>query len=114
MFSWKNKSIDLENVDKRKLFNNAGAYGLLTLAVGAMAFFGMCQPSQNNYVGPKGAAATVAGHKISSTEFRRSYIQVSGRYRQQFKDNYNHLKINYSVFYLLLMLIYYTQANIYY
>ncbi len=89
MFSWKNKSIDLENVDKRKLFNNAGAYGLLTLAVGAMAFFGMCQPSQNNYVGPKGAAATVAGHKISSTEFRRSYIQVSSRYRQQFKDNYN-------------------------
>ena len=60
MFSWKNKSIDLENVDKRKLFNNAGAYGLLTLAVGAMAFFGMCQPSQNNYVGPKGAAATSA------------------------------------------------------
>ena len=89
MFSWKNKSIDLENVDKKKLFNNAGAYGLLTLAVGAMAFFGMCQPSQNNYVGPKGTAATVAGNNITSTEFRRSYIQVSGRYRQQFKDNYN-------------------------
>ena len=89
MFSWKNKSIDLEHVDKKKLFNNAGAYGLLTLAVGAMAFFGMCQPNQNNYVGPKGVAATVAGQKITSTEFRRAYIDLSNRYRQQFKDNYN-------------------------
>ena len=67
-----------------------GAYGLLTLAVGAMAFFGMCQPNQNNYVGPKGVAATVAGQKITSTEFRRAYIDLSNRYRQQFKDNYNH------------------------
>ena len=89
MFSWKNKSIDLKNVDKRKLFNNAGAYGLLTLAVGAMAFFGMCQPGQNNYIGPKGIAASVAGEKISSTAFRRQYIQASERYRQQFKENYN-------------------------
>ena len=76
MFRWKNKSIDLENVDKRNLFNNAGEYGLLTLAVGAMAFFGMCQPSQNTSR-PKRICRNSTGHKNFFAEFRRSYIQVS-------------------------------------
>ncbi|MDA9951093.1 peptidylprolyl isomerase [Oligoflexaceae bacterium] len=70
MFSWKNK--DLSDFDKMKALRNTGSYAVLLLALGAMTFFGVCDP-QSGSVRLSGAAATVAGQKVDGMEFRRYY-----------------------------------------
>ncbi len=70
MFRWKNKSLD--NVDRTKLLRSSGSYAVLIVSLGAMTFFGVCSPNQEQ-MGPSGAAAKVAGERVSGWEFRRMF-----------------------------------------
>ena len=58
MFRMKNKG--LSGMDKVKLQRNFLTYSVLIVALGAMTFFGVCDPG-SSVMGPKGSAATVAG-----------------------------------------------------
>lgn len=90
MFSWKGKN--LGELDANKVKRNIPAYVILTLAVGAMTFFGVCSPSGNQMLGPTGSVATVDGEKISPIEFRRAHINQTQRAQQQYKDAFDPVK----------------------
>ena len=94
MFRWKDKKLD--KIEGKKIVKNSGTYAVLALAVGAMTFFGVCSPTGNQALGPSGAAATVAGEKISGLEFRRVYQQTYSNYQRQFKDGFDPASIELS------------------
>lgn len=63
---------NLSDFDRMKALRNTGSYAVLLLALGAMTFFGVCNPN-NGGVSLSGAAASVAGERIEGMEFRRYY-----------------------------------------
>lgn len=90
MYSWKNKKID--NLNRKKVVTNAGAYTILGLSVLAMTFFGVCTPD-GGYQGPKGSAAKVGDEVISANEFRRAYQNTRSRLQQQYGENFDPAKL---------------------
>ncbi|SMF32124.1 peptidylprolyl isomerase [Pseudobacteriovorax antillogorgiicola] len=111
MFSWKGK--DISDLDSGKLKRNIPAYVILALAVGAMTFFGVCEPSGNRLIGPSGVAASVDGMDVSALEFRRAHINRTQQAQQQFKDNFDPVKLGISqavVNGLVDQLVYYKEA----
>ncbi len=87
MYRWKNKKLDTKV--KSKAFQHWSAYAMLSMSLLAMAFFGVCDPSMNTAVMPRGSAGRVAGEVISDLEFRRAYQSMYERYRAQLKDNFD-------------------------
>ena len=87
MRSWKDKK--LVDLDMKKLWKNGATYLVLFLAVGAMTFFGVCDPSGNQSVLPGGEAASVDGHEVTSGDFRRAYRNIYSRYQTQLKDRFD-------------------------
>jgi peptidyl-prolyl cis-trans isomerase D len=88
MLRWKDKKLD--DLDLKKVEKNWATYFVLLLALGAMAFFGVCDPSANNIAtNLTGAAAKVDGTDISSTEFRRAYQNAHSEYQKRYKDNFD-------------------------
>jgi peptidyl-prolyl cis-trans isomerase D len=89
MFSAKNKTIHTGEINKLRQY--WGTYAVLGVSLAAMTFFGVCNPSARDSAGPSisGAAAEVAGEKISQAEFRRAYRQQVERLRDQYQDQYN-------------------------
>jgi peptidyl-prolyl cis-trans isomerase D len=71
----------LEGLDKDKLKSNSGTYSAIMIAMIAMMFFGVCDPT-GTITGPRGTAASVAGEEISGQDFRRFY-NYEFRNRQQ-------------------------------
>lgn len=72
MFRWtKTKDLSAE-----KVYKNVPTYVVLTLALGAMTFFGVCDPGGPQSPLPGGNAATVGNYEVSSTTFRRYYRQI--------------------------------------
>jgi peptidyl-prolyl cis-trans isomerase D len=88
MFRWKNKQLD--GLDKQKLLKNTGTYAVLLTTLFAMAFFGVCDPSQSGGpTGPRGAAATVDGSEVTYNQFLRAYRSKIENYKQQYGENFN-------------------------
>lgn len=58
--------------EKMKALRNIGSYAVLGLALGAMTFFGVCDPQQGGAI-LSGSAAKVANESVSPMEFRRVY-----------------------------------------
>jgi peptidyl-prolyl cis-trans isomerase D len=87
MLRWKDKQ--LNHVDSQKILRNSGTYTILLLTLLAMTFFGVCSPDQGGGVLPSGAAAKVAGEKISPNEFLRSYNNTRQRMQSQYGEAFN-------------------------
>ena len=66
----------------------ASTYFVLFLALGAMTFFGVCNPATMQS-GPTGIAATVEDQKVTNTEFRRQYIQYSDNLKRTYGEKYD-------------------------
>ena len=91
MLRWKGKSLD--HVSTKTIKKNWGAYGLLTVALFAMAFFGVCDPSSSR-LGPgntnfSGDAAKIGNEAVTESEFRRTYSELYSQYARQFQDGFN-------------------------
>lgn len=86
MQSWKDKNIS--DLDKEKLKKNMPTYVILLLALGAMTFFGVCDPTSASR-GPRGSAAAVEGEVISRNEFERAYRGRYDQYQRQFGDQFD-------------------------
>jgi peptidyl-prolyl cis-trans isomerase D len=86
MFRMKNKG--LSGMDKVKLQRNFLTYSVLIVALGAMTFFGVCDPG-SSVMGPKGSAATVAGEVITRNEFDRAYRAAYDRYSRMYADSFD-------------------------
>ncbi len=96
MGKWKWKNTQLDQFDAGKIWKNFAAYSVLALAVGAMTFFGVCDPSTNTSRLPGGDAGSVDGLDISGMAFRRAYQQAYERYQSQFKDQFDPKTMNLS------------------
>lgn len=68
--------------------SNLSTYIILFLALGAMAFFGMCTPQGPNS-GLTGLAGSVGDEEISNQEFVRAYERYAQQMKQQYGENYN-------------------------
>jgi peptidyl-prolyl cis-trans isomerase D len=86
MFRMKNKSIS--TMDKTKLLRNSGTYVVLAMALGAMTFFGVCDPG-GGLMGPQGPAATIGDETISRSEFNRAYRLQYERFQRQYQDQFD-------------------------
>lgn len=87
MRRWKDKTLD--SLDAKKLWKNGLTYLVLFLAVGAMTFFGVCDPSGSRRLLPSGDAANVANFDITSSDFKRAYRNAYSRYQTQLKDRFD-------------------------
>ena len=96
MAKWKWKNTQIDQFDAGKIWKNFAAYFVLALAVGAMTFFGVCDPVTNTNRLPAGDAATIDGLEVTSGDFRRAYQQAYNRYQQQFKDQFDPKTLNLS------------------
>ena len=78
-------------VDGGKLSKNFWTYSVLLAALGAMTFFGVCDPSGKKFGrgGSSGAAATVAGDSISRNEFQRAYGRIYQQYQRMYQDAFD-------------------------
>lgn len=94
MFSWKGK--DLGELDANKVKRNVPAYAILALAVGAMTFFGVCEPTGNRMLGPTGIAAKVDDTDVTALEFRRAHINRTQQAQQQYRDNFDPVQLGIS------------------
>lgn len=91
MLRWKDKSLE-GGVDSAKLSKNSLTYGVLLLALGAMTFFGVCDPTGQRGGGSTsitGQAGEVGGEVISRAEFNRAYRSAYDRYQKQFGEQFN-------------------------
>lgn len=86
MLRWKDKK--LSGLDHERLLRNSGTYVVLGLALVAMTFFGVCSPRENGVL-PSGAAAKVAGEKITPMEFNRAYRNTYQRMQSQFAEGFD-------------------------
>jgi peptidyl-prolyl cis-trans isomerase D len=86
---WRLKDKTLHGIEADKLKRNAGIYTILITALVAMTFFGVCDPRSAQRLGPKGAAATVAGDAISRFEFQRAYRNAYERYQRMYADAFD-------------------------
>ncbi len=91
MLRWKDKKIDA--LDGGKLAKHWVTYGILLLAMGAMTFFGVCDPMHGGMnsggMNLSGNAAKVKDQEISALEFRRAYQEVYTRYQRQFSEGFD-------------------------
>jgi peptidyl-prolyl cis-trans isomerase D len=89
MFRTKNTTID--KVDTAKLAKNSGTYIVLLLALGAMTFFGVCDPQSRRGGGMRfGSQAAIVGDQvISNDEFRRAYRNAYDQYQKQLSDKFD-------------------------
>lgn len=85
-FRMKNKT--LSGFDRVKMQRNFLTYSVLIVALGAMTFFGVCDPS-GSMMGPRGSAATVAGEVITRSEFDRAYRNAYERYSRMYSDGFD-------------------------
>lgn len=85
MIKWKKSS----EIDGTSVAKSWMTYGVLGTVIVTMAFFGVCTPNQGGFVMPSGTAASVAGEKISSLEFRRAYSNLSNQLQEQYRDKYD-------------------------
>jgi peptidyl-prolyl cis-trans isomerase D len=85
MLKWK-RTTDL---DAKSITKSWPSYFVLILAMGAMTFFGVCDPKDGGFMPPSGAAASVDGIKISSLDFRRLHSNMTNQYQQQFRDQFD-------------------------
>src|SRR5436305_1785371 len=92
MLRWKDKSLE-GGLDKEKLQKNTLTYGVLLAALGAMTFFGVCDPTRGRLRGSgggiSGSAGEVGGEIISRAEFNRAYRMQYDRYQKQFGEQFN-------------------------
>lgn len=63
-------------------------YVILALALGAMTFFGMCNPQGPNS-GLPGIAGSVGNEEITQQEFVRAYERQSEQLRRQYGEDFN-------------------------
>jgi peptidyl-prolyl cis-trans isomerase D len=87
MFKWKGKELD--HVTAQKITKNWTTYFILAMAVGAMTFFGVCDPTSSMLSGPTGVAAYVDNQKVSNMEFRRAYQAAYDQYQRQYKEAFD-------------------------
>ena len=89
MLRWKDKKLD--HLDSKKIKNNLSTYIVLGLALGAMTFFGVCNPSSRQFGGFSltGAAAKVDRHDIQGVDFRRAYQNANAEYQKRYKDGFD-------------------------
>ncbi len=92
MFRMKNKTLSALEADKIK--RNFWTYAILISALGAMVFFGVCDPSNRRYGGKGGSsaaghAATVGGEVISRSEFNRAYQRQYQQYQRMYQDAFD-------------------------
>lgn len=85
MLKWRRTT----ELDAKSMAKSWQSYTVLILAMGAMLFFGVCQPKGSHLVLPSGTAASVDGTSISSVEFRRAHNNMSQQYQQQFRDQFD-------------------------
>src|SRR5687767_9666505 len=84
MITWKGDRLD--NLKRSHLLRNVGSYTLLTLALGAVVFFGVCDPNSGQIQGPSGTAAVVGDEVVTASEFRRFYSSTLERFRSSQQD----------------------------
>ena len=89
MFRMKNKA--LSGLDGDKLSKNFLTYAVLLAALGAMTFFGVCDPTGRKFGrgGGGGPAASVGSENISRLEFQRSYQRVYSQYQRMYQDAFD-------------------------
>ena len=89
MLRWKDKKLD--KIDAKTIKNNLSTYIVLGLALGAMTFFGVCNPSSRQFGGFSltGAAAKVDHHEIQAVDFRRAYQKTYSEYQKRYKDSFD-------------------------
>lgn len=85
---WRMKDKTLSSVDASKIKKNYPTYIVLILALGAMTFFGVCDPT-GQQTGPSGSAASVDGDVITRAEFSRAYRTMYERYQRQFSEAFD-------------------------
>ena len=87
---WRMKDKSLSGLDVAKIQKNTVTYAVLLVALGAMTFFGVCDPSgQGGGSGIRGSAASVNGEVITRSEFNRAYRAAYDRYQRQFSESFD-------------------------
>ena len=79
-------------VDGDKMSKNFWTYAVLLSALGAMTFFGVCDPTGKKFGrggSSSGAAATVSGDSISRNEFQRAYGRIYQQYQRMYQDAFD-------------------------
>jgi|LauGreDrversion4_2_1035121.scaffolds.fasta_scaffold02529_13 peptidyl-prolyl cis-trans isomerase D len=89
MFRMKDKA--LGGLDGDKLNKNFWTYAVLLSALGAMTFFGVCDPTGAKFGrgGGGSVAAKVGGEKISRVEFQRAYQRAYSQYQRIYQDAFD-------------------------
>ena len=90
MFRMKDKT--LHGIEKDKLARNFATYAILLSALGAMTFFGVCDPTGRKWGrggGGMGQAAHVGGETIGRDEFNRTYQRAYSQYQRMYQDAFD-------------------------
>lgn len=87
---WRSTGKTLDGLDPQKIKKNAGVYSVLLVALGAMTFFGVCNPStmQVSQI-VSGNPAKVGREEISRNEFRRNYSRTLERYQRMYSEAFD-------------------------
>ncbi len=87
MLKWKDK---LLGSGETKLRKNFWTYVVLLSSLGAMAFFGVCDPTKSRNSGSlTGPAAKVGGEAISRVDFQRAYERAYKQYQRMYQDQFD-------------------------
>lgn len=89
---WRMKDKSLHGLEKEKLTKNFWTYAVLLSALGAMTFFGVCDPSGRRWgKGGSGAgqAASVGGEVVSRDEFNRAYQRTYSQYQRMYQESFD-------------------------
>jgi len=90
MFQWRKKA--LWKFSGKKILRYSVSYGMLAIAMLAMAFFGICTPQTHRQFTLNGKAAIVGEKKITKKEFLRNYRQTV-RFQERFMgDQFDPIK----------------------
>jgi peptidyl-prolyl cis-trans isomerase D len=87
---WRSTGKTLDGLDPQKIKKNAGIYSVLLVALGAMTFFGVCNPHtmQVSQI-VSGNPAKVGREEISRNEFRRNYSRTLERYQRMYSEAFD-------------------------
>ncbi len=87
---WRSTGKTLDGLDGDKIKKNAGVYSVLLVALGAMTFFGVCNPNsmQVNQI-VSGNPAKVGREEITRNEFRRAYSRTFERYQRMYSEAFD-------------------------
>jgi peptidyl-prolyl cis-trans isomerase D len=89
---WRMKDKTLDHIDAEKVKKNFWVYVVLLSALGAMTFFGVCDPSSLRGPGTamvKGSAAVVEGEVITKNEFSREYNELAEQYQRMYQEAFD-------------------------